>query len=92
MSVTTLPCRPAPLGSDSFLCPRCGGRSFVADSRSIASGIRRRRKCAGCGGGWTTYETSKRIPDLLPLLAATRASLAEAIRLIDELTDGEQHG
>ena len=41
-------------------CPYCGSsrKSQVIDSRSTDGGqaIRRRRKCPGCGGRFTTYE------------------------------------
>jgi transcriptional repressor NrdR len=38
-------------------CPQCGAMSRVVDSRSSKhSGIRRRRKCDGCGYRFTTAE------------------------------------
>lgn len=38
-------------------CPNCGhGRASVEDKRAGPGYIRRRRKCAGCGGRYTTHE------------------------------------
>lgn len=38
-------------------CPHCEhDDSKVIDSRSVESGIRRRRECLGCGARFTTYE------------------------------------
>lgn len=38
-------------------CPRCGHKhATVIDSRGQTLTIRRRRKCLGCGGRWTTFE------------------------------------
>lgn len=41
-----------------FPCPICGSPTRVAETRSNASGIRRRRRCVGrsCPGGITTQE------------------------------------
>lgn len=43
-----------------ILCPACGGRTGVVDSRSSGEAIRRRRRCLarGCGRRLTTYEIS----------------------------------
>jgi len=38
-------------------CPYCGElETRVIDSRPVGDGIRRRRKCSGCGARFTTYE------------------------------------
>lgn len=38
-------------------CPYCGElETRVVDSRPVGDGIRRRRKCSGCGARFTTYE------------------------------------
>ena len=40
-------------------CEKCGGESFVCDSRTggkIANAIYRRRECKKCGFKWATYE------------------------------------
>lgn len=42
-------------------CPQPGCASDdvgVLDSRPVAEGTRRRRKCNACGRRWTTYEVS----------------------------------
>lgn len=42
-------------------CPQPACRSVdvgVLDSRPVAEGTRRRRKCNACGWRWTTYEVS----------------------------------
>jgi hypothetical protein len=43
---------------DGSLCPLCGGKSTVADSRTFGGPLRRRRKCLtpACGRRWSTYE------------------------------------
>jgi transcriptional regulator NrdR family protein len=38
-----------------FLCPSCGGVSYVTDSRQTSSGVRRRRRCEA-GHRFTTNE------------------------------------
>ena len=43
----------------SFLCPRCGKRTNVIDSRQAPKGWRRRRECKKCGFRLTTFE----VPD-----------------------------
>lgn len=37
-------------------CPFCAAPSHVVDTREVASAIRRRRECDGCGRRFTTYE------------------------------------
>jgi hypothetical protein len=39
-------------------CPSCGALTGVIDSRPSPYGIRRRRKCSGCGGRITTFEVA----------------------------------
>ncbi|HLC23323.1 MAG TPA: transcriptional regulator NrdR [Dehalococcoidia bacterium] len=42
-------------------CPNCGTeKSRVVDSREVDAGIRRRRRCLGCGSRFTTYERQQR--------------------------------
>ncbi len=40
---------------------RCGGDTFVTDTRAVpdVNGIRRRRECESCGRRITTYETTR---------------------------------
>lgn len=37
-------------------CPRCGGRSYVVDSRPRRGRHQRRHKCEACGHAWNTME------------------------------------
>lgn len=37
-------------------CPICGGKTDVIDSRPMAGGIRRRRRCRACKSRFTTHE------------------------------------
>ena len=41
-----------------MICPKCGGRSKVKDSRPADDGTYRRRECLACGHLFTTYEIS----------------------------------
>jgi transcriptional regulator NrdR family protein len=39
-------------------CSKCGGKSFVQDTRRTLRGYRfRKRICPDCGNRWPTYET-----------------------------------
>lgn len=38
-------------------CPKCEGRSEVADTRERRCTVRRIRQCVRCRHRWTTYET-----------------------------------
>ena len=66
-------------------CPRCHAPdSRVVDSRDSHYGIRRRRRCDGCGFRWTTYERSD-----APLLAEEelrklRDALTTVLALMDQ--------
>ena len=63
-----------------YACPQCGNRTGVFDSRLMALGIRRRRKCGTCDHRFTTYETERR-PNSMPDIAGALRALAE---LVDE--------
>ena len=40
-----------------MICPRCGGRALVGDSRTYQTGVvRRGRKCRRCGFRFSTLE------------------------------------
>ena len=40
-----------------MICPKCGGRAVVVDSRTYPTGeVRRRRKCRRCGFRFSTLE------------------------------------
>ena len=40
-----------------MICPKCGGRAAVVDSRTYPTGeVRRRRKCRRCGFRFSTLE------------------------------------
>ena len=40
-----------------MICPKCGGRAVVVDSRTYPTGeVRRRRKCRRCGHRFSTLE------------------------------------
>lgn len=41
-----------------IVCPVCGARTTVVETRSVGGGIRRRRRCmtSGCSGKVTTVE------------------------------------
>lgn len=58
-----------------ILCPACGGRSSVIDSRPHESSIRRRRECKKCGQRWSTTE----VPyfDMEDMVHREHLSLAE---------------
>lgn len=78
-----------------ILCPACGERSAVINSRDSAPNgtwRRRRRHCPVCKTRWTTYEVPeidcKRLGDAQALLKATRAELQTAINIIDETLEG----
>lgn len=41
----------------AMICPKCGGRAVVVDSRTYPTGeVRRRRKCRRCGFRFSTLE------------------------------------
>ena len=46
----------------SKLCPKCGARSSVSDSRDQGDQVMRRRDCRifKCKTSWTTYEVDAR--------------------------------
>lgn len=51
-----------------YACPKCNGETDVRDTRELANhpGIRRFRKCRGCGEEIYTYEfTWDKIEDLV---------------------------
>lgn len=62
---------------EGFLCPECGKRTSVIDSRPHKNGgwIRRRRSCADCGFRFTTLE----------LRRGDAVSKAELVNVIDHL-------
>jgi transcriptional regulator NrdR family protein len=39
-------------------CPKCGGMTYIVDTRSVPDGVRRRRMCGSklCGHRFTTCE------------------------------------
>jgi transcriptional regulator NrdR family protein len=39
-----------------MLCPECGERTRIVDSRRTSGGVRRRRVCNGCEKRFTTME------------------------------------
>lgn len=48
---------PPDLAPSDVTCPSCCGETRVLDTRERADGaIKRRRKCAGCGGRFSTLE------------------------------------
>ena len=42
-----------------MICPYCGSRSRVIESRDAEEGVRRRRECLGCQARFTTYERAQ---------------------------------
>lgn len=45
------------------ICPSCGGKTDVVDSRPTDMGVRRRRQCFACGERFTTYEKMTIVSD-----------------------------
>ena len=56
-----------------IICPKCGGKSSVTDSRQTSTNIRRRRQCVACGSRWSTHEVL--------------IGQGEAIDVMDEMID-----
>ena len=52
------------------ICPLCGGKTDIIDSRPTDMGVRRRRQCFVCSKRFTTYEkmTIVNDPDVTELL------------------------
>ena len=68
-----------------YECPKCHHSTAVVDSRSVDTGIRRRRHCV-CGHRFSTYECELgHAPDFLELLDSlarkSAGTVAEAIAL-----------
>lgn len=38
------------------VCEKCEGKSYVVESRSVGSTVRRRRACVNCNWRWRTIE------------------------------------
>ncbi|MGE0701782.1 MAG: hypothetical protein AB7O57_21975 [Hyphomicrobiaceae bacterium] len=79
------------MADDGLACPRCRatGRHEVIDSRPASGVIRRRRRCAGCGHRFNTYEVDGTAYWLLAGLdldpAAVRAAAKRAESAVDDL-------
>lgn len=78
----------------SLVCPKCGGATFVRDSRGNAerTAIRRRRGCFECRFRFSTFELVV-APGLTPeglmnLVGTARAALDKAEKVIAEARDG----
>lgn len=72
--------------SISYACPGCGGATSVKDSRPRESGgIRRRRRCNGCGARFTTYEFGAENVD--DVLTGVQGAPLEAVRQAKELVN-----
>ncbi len=71
-----------------MLCPVCGGKTAVIDSRGLEDEVTRRRECRECGHRFTTIEVDLDIyeritpPDYQMIRAKVDRSLEEARRLI----------
>jgi len=64
---------------------KCGGKTFVSDSRCGRSGaIRRRRECKRCGERWTTYEVTA---DVLEMIEPARAQRARVERFCEAMLE-----
>lgn len=51
------------MNETGVICPHCGsGLSSVTDTRKIAGGIRRRRRCFKCSRIFVTEETARLAP------------------------------
>ena len=78
---------------DGMICPFCGNEeSKVVDSRTIDSGIKRRRECKACKIRWNTYEYSEFFEENLEKrqadIARTEAAVNKIINsAIDQLQD-----
>ena len=68
----------------SKLCPKCGARSSVVDSRDQGDKVMRRRDCRifKCKTSWTTYEVEAR---KIKKWEELESSLAQLKSIIDAL-------
>lgn len=65
-----------PVRRGSNLCQSCNAKSHILETRSVAGGTSRRRRCPACSARWTTFEID--VDDFAALVNKG----AEAARLV----------
>ena len=75
-----------------MICPKCGKRARVIDSRpSDEYGVRRRRECTVCGKRFTTYEITAAMKSGYDRTARTKEMMVRKIReLANKYARGER--